>query len=105
MATEHGILSPPVEVMRPRAVPDLLPEGSPGGGAVRYSIKLDGFRAIAFALGDRTVLQTRTHRDIASEFPTLATALSEVLPHGLVLDGDVCAFVHGRLAFGACFQT
>ncbi|GAA4951305.1 hypothetical protein GCM10023205_10180 [Yinghuangia aomiensis] len=98
------VLSPPVTVMRPKAVPDLPDEGGMPGG-VQYSIKLDGFRVVAFALGSgRAVLQSRTGRDLAADFPTVAAAVA-ALPAGTVLDGELCAWHDGRLAFDQLART
>ncbi|MGA4560952.1 hypothetical protein [Uniformispora flossi] len=90
--------------MRPKAVPDLPDEdGMPGG--VQYSIKLDGFRVVAFALGSgRAVLQSRTGRDLAADFPAVAAAVA-ALPAGTVLDGELCAWHDGRLAFDQLART
>jgi bifunctional non-homologous end joining protein LigD len=98
------VLSPPVTVMRPKTVPDLPDEdGMPGG--VQYSIKLDGYRVVAFALGSgRAVLQSRTGRDLAQDFPTVAAAVA-ALPAGTVLDGELCAWHDGRLAFDQLART
>ncbi|RII15805.1 putative DNA ligase-like protein [Streptomyces sp. YIM 130001] len=92
------VLRPPVPVMRPRAVPSVPgPGGLPGGA--QYSIKLDGFRAVAFRLESRVVLQSRSGRDLAPEFPEVTAALTEQLTPGAVLDGELCAYRDGRLAF------
>lgn len=98
------VLSPPVTVMRPKAVPGLPDEdGMPGG--VQYSIKLDGYRVVAFALGSgRAALQSRTGRDLAEDFPTVAAAVA-ALPAGTVLDGELCAWHDGRLAFDQLART
>ncbi|MDJ0342150.1 DNA ligase [Streptomyces sp. H10-C2] len=84
--------------MRPRTATE-VPAADALAGGVQYSPKLDGFRAIAFALGDRTVLQTRSGRDIAADFPGLAADLTRELPAGLVLDGEICAWADGKFAF------
>ncbi|MEV6326969.1 DNA ligase [Streptomyces sp. NPDC051909] len=85
--------------MRPRAA-DALPrqDGVPGG--YQYSLKLDGFRALAFVLdGGQVFLQSRARRDLAPEFPGIADYLGERLPPGIVLDGELCAYRDGRLSF------
>lgn len=91
-------VSPPVEVMRPRAARALPPSnGLPGG--VQYSVKLDGLRIVAFALGGgRAVLQSRSGRDRAADFPAVAAGVAG-LPAGVVLDGELCAWKDGALAF------
>ncbi|MCZ4099259.1 MULTISPECIES: ATP-dependent DNA ligase [Streptomyces] len=92
------VVRPQVDVMRPRTEAGIPAEDALPGG-VQYSVKLDGFRTVAFALGGRTVLQTRSGRDIAAEFPGLATTLTQALPAGLVLDGEICAWADGKFAF------
>ncbi|MFC1432203.1 DNA ligase [Streptacidiphilus sp. N1-3] len=100
MSSAKPVLQPPLEVMRPRAVAAIPePDSLPGG--VRYEIKLDGYRCLAFARGpEPPVLQSRSGRDMAADFPAIAAAVAR-LPAGLVLDGEVCAWKDGRLAFGA----
>ncbi|MFF0445426.1 DNA ligase [Streptomyces sp. NPDC004609] len=97
--TPEVVLRPPVDVMRPRSVDEIpAPAGAPGG--LQYSLKLDGFRALAFVLGGgRVVLQSRSRRDLAPDFPEIAAHLRENLPPGTVLDGELCAFREGRLSF------
>ncbi|MEU8616989.1 DNA ligase [Streptomyces sp. NPDC048623] len=91
--------------MRPRAA-DALPRqgGVPGG--YQYSLKLDGFRALAFVLdGGQVFLQSRARRDLAPEFPGIAAYLGERLPPGTVLDGELCAYRDGRLSFTDLLRT
>lgn len=94
---------PPVEVMRPRAAAE-IPAADGLAGGVQYSIKLDGFRCVAFARGGRgagpgsAVLQSRSGRNMALDFPDVAAAIG-ALPAGLVLDGEVCAWVDGAFSF------
>ncbi|MFI8520325.1 DNA ligase [Streptomyces sp. NPDC085481] len=93
------VLRPPVDVMRPRSVDEIPRQGSVPGG-LQYSLKLDGFRALAFVLDDGQVfLQSRARRDLAPEFPGIAAYLGERLPAGTVLDGELCAYREGRLSF------
>ncbi|MFG2643339.1 DNA ligase [Streptomyces sp. NPDC048370] len=93
------VLRPPVDVMRPRPADEIPAQGSTPGG-FQYSLKLDGFRALAFVLEERrVVLQSRSHRDLAPEFPEIAAHLGDRLPAGLVLDGELCAYRDGRLSF------
>lgn len=61
-------LRPPVDVMRPQAV-DEIPEQTGTPERLQYSLKLDGFRALAFILeGGRVFLQSRSQRDLARSF-------------------------------------
>ncbi|MEU2115805.1 DNA ligase [Streptomyces sp. NPDC016459] len=92
-------LAPPVDVMRPRAADEIPAQGEPPR-QLQYSLKLDGFRALAFVLDDgKVVLQSRSRRDLAPEFPETAAHLREQLPPGIVLDGELCAYREGRLSF------
>ncbi|MCX2185263.1 DNA ligase [Streptomyces sp. SKN60] len=85
--------------MRPRAA-DVLPRQGEVPGGYQYSLKLDGFRALAFVLdGGQVFLQSRARRDLAPEFPGIAAYLGERLPPGIVLDGELCAYRDGRLSF------
>ncbi|MFC8956358.1 DNA ligase [Streptomyces sp. NPDC057101] len=93
------VLVPPVDVMRPRAADEIPVQGEPPR-ELQYSLKLDGFRALAFVLDDgKVVLQSRSRRDLAPEFPETAAHLREQLPPGIVLDGELCAYREGRLSF------
>ncbi|WP_455361677.1 ATP-dependent DNA ligase [Streptomyces sp. SYSU K21746] len=92
-------LRPPVDVMRPRPA-DEIPEQDSTPEGFQYSLKLDGFRALAFILeGGRVFLQSRSRRDLSREFPEIAAYLRENLPPGIVLDGELCAYREGRLSF------
>ncbi|MFG3429405.1 DNA ligase [Streptomyces californicus] len=104
---EYSALRPPVEVMRPAAVRELPAAASPDGHPLQYSLKMDGFRAVAFALVGRTVLQSRSYRDLAPDFPSLAANLTRVLNPGVVMDmdGEFCAWSHGRLEFTELLST
>ncbi|MCF2526481.1 ATP-dependent DNA ligase [Yinghuangia soli] len=90
--------------MRPKAARE-VPAADALPGGVQYSIKLDGFRAVAFARGSApAVLQSRSERDLAPDFPDIARALA-ALPDGLVLDGELCAWHEGRFAFGQLVRS
>ncbi|WP_431946254.1 DNA ligase [Actinacidiphila sp. bgisy167] len=85
--------------MRPRPA-DEIPPGDSMPGGCQYSLKLDGFRALAFVLdGERVFLQSRSRRDLSGEFPEIAAHLGAHLPAGTVLDGELCAYREGRLSF------
>ncbi|OEU96152.1 hypothetical protein AN216_22405 [Streptomyces oceani] len=84
--------------MRPRAA-RTVPATNALPGGVQYSVKLDGLRIVGFALGaGRAVLQSRSGRDRSADFPAVAEAIAE-LPAGVVLDGELCAWRNGALAF------
>lgn len=67
-------------------------------GGTQYSIKLDGFRAVAF-VSHEVVLQSRSGRNLATEFPELAEAITAALPAGSVVDGEIVAYRGGRMVF------
>ncbi|MEV7027219.1 DNA ligase, partial [Kitasatospora sp. NPDC093558] len=91
--------------MRPAAVPAVPPPDGLGGGGVQYELKLDGFRCLAFARGDRPAyLQSRSGRDLAPDFPPIAAAVAR-LPEGLVLDAELVAWRAGRFAFEELLRT
>ncbi|MEV6977035.1 DNA ligase [Kitasatospora sp. NPDC093806] len=91
--------------MRPAAVPAVPPPDGLGGAGVQYELKLDGFRCVAFARGERPpFLQSRSGRDLAADFPSIAAAVSR-LPAGLVLDGELVAWRGGRFAFEELLRT
>ncbi|MFF5423038.1 MULTISPECIES: DNA ligase [unclassified Streptomyces] len=93
------VLVPPLDVVRPRSA-DAIPPQKPPPHDLQYSLKLDGFRALAFVLdAGKVVLQSRTHRDLAPEFPGIAAELRAQLPPGIVLDGELCAYREGRFSF------
>ncbi|WP_328953268.1 non-homologous end-joining DNA ligase [Kitasatospora purpeofusca] len=106
VARDPVVLTPPVEVMRPAAVPAVPPADGLGGAGVLYELKLDGFRCVAFARGpDRPpFLQSRSGRDLAAEFPPIAAAVAR-LPAGLVLDAELVAWRGGRFAFEELLRT
>ncbi|WP_229912763.1 ATP-dependent DNA ligase [Kitasatospora herbaricolor] len=91
--------------MRPAAV-DAVPEPDGlGGSGVVYELKLDGFRCLAFARGDRPpYLQSRSGRDLSADFPPIARAVAR-LPAGLVLDAELVAWRDGRFAFEELLRT
>ncbi|MFD3555217.1 DNA ligase [Streptomyces goshikiensis] len=92
------VLQPPLDVMRPRPA-DEIPEQDSMPGGLQYSLKLDGFRALAFILEGRVFLQSRSGRDLTRDFPQVSAYLQENLPPGIVLDGELCAYRDGRLTF------
>ncbi|MFE3790242.1 ATP-dependent DNA ligase [Streptomyces goshikiensis] len=93
------VLRPPLDVMRPRPTGE-IPEQDSVPGGLQYSLKLDGFRALAFILeGGRVFLQSRSGKELTREFPQVAEYLHRNLPPGIVLDGELCAYRDGRLNF------
>ncbi|MFE7190161.1 non-homologous end-joining DNA ligase [Kitasatospora sp. NPDC057541] len=105
-ARDPVVLEPPVEVMRPAAVPAVPPADGLGGAGVVYELKLDGFRCVAFARGPGrpSFLQSRSGRDLTADFPPIAAAVTR-LPAGLVLDAELVAWRGGRFAFEELLRT
>ncbi|GHJ94990.1 hypothetical protein SNE510_45090 [Streptomyces sp. NE5-10] len=91
------MLAAPVEVLRPRSAGG-IPAQAPPPRELRYALKPDGFRALAFLLeGGRVVLRSRFRRGLSPEFPDIAAAPARLLPLGIVLDGELCGYLGGRL--------
>jgi ATP-dependent DNA ligase len=88
-----------MEVLRPPVLMALARPDDvvPRTGEWSYEPKLDGWRAVLFAM--RGVVQSRRDNDLANRFPEVVRAgrrLGEV-----VLDGELVALRDGRLDFGA----
>jgi bifunctional non-homologous end joining protein LigD len=67
-----------------------LPRDETGWG---FELKWDGVRTLAFCEPGRIKLESRTQRDVTSQYPEVATALREALAsHEALLDGEVVAF-------------
>src|SRR4029077_19734952 len=65
----------------------------PRGGAWRFEIKWDGFRAIARVQGDDVRLWSRNGKNLDAKQGGVAAALPEALTRSdCVLDGELCAF-------------
>ncbi|MGN9811402.1 ATP-dependent DNA ligase [Micromonospora sp. BQ11] len=74
---------------------DTAPE-APG---VVYEPKWDGWRAIAFRRPNGVYLQSRAGRDLSSYFPDITEAVSEAVPAGAVLDGELVVWEGERTNF------
>lgn len=98
------VLEPPLPVVRPKTVREIPADDALPGGT-QYSLKLDGWRALAFARGgEPAILQARSGRDLSPGFPDIAAAVAG-LPDGIVLDGELCAWHEGRFAFGQLIRS
>lgn len=62
-----------------------------------FEVKWDGYRAIAYLEG-KTVLQSRSGRNISGKFPVLSD-LYRSFREPAVLDGEIVAFFQGRPSF------
>jgi ATP-dependent DNA ligase len=76
----------------------------PPEGAFLYEPKWDGFRALVFRQNDGVYLQSRDLRPLNRYFPELEKALTEALPKGCVLDGEIVVARGGGLDFDALQQ-
>src|SRR5262249_28108074 len=54
--------------------------------------KVDGWRILAYKDGDRIRLVSRNGRDHTRRFRDIATAVSKLAAHSLVLDGEVAIY-------------
>ncbi len=76
----------------------------PPEGAFLFEPKWDGFRAIVFSGADGIHLQSRDGKALNRYFPELERALSEMLPKGCVLDGEIVIMAKHGLDFDALQQ-
>jgi ATP-dependent DNA ligase len=89
-------IEPPIEPMLAKLADEL-----PGGDAVLYEPKWDGFRAIVFRGGTELYIQSRDLRPLDRYFPELHEALLAGLPDGCVVDGEVVIATPHGLDFDA----
>jgi ATP-dependent DNA ligase len=61
----------------------------PTGDGWQYEMKVDGFRAIVFWDGDELFIQSRDQKPLNRYFPELDQSLREVLPKGVIVDGEI----------------
>jgi ATP-dependent DNA ligase len=85
-----------LEPMLAKAV-DTVPEG-PG---YLYEPKWDGFRCIVHRTADGVELVSRTGKPLGRYFPEMVASGLEVLPPGVVLDGELVVPVKDRLDWDA----
>ena len=76
----------------------------PAGEGFLFEPKWDGFRAIVFRRGGEVAIQSRDLRPLDRYFPELAKALSELLPKGCVIDGEIVIATPRGLDFDALQQ-
>ncbi|GAA5702466.1 hypothetical protein SM007_28105 [Streptomyces avermitilis] len=86
----------PVDVALAELVPTL-----PVGTKWRYEMKLDGHRAVVWREKDTVRLQARSGRDVTAVWMDLALAALEILPAGVVVDGEAVIYAHGKIDFAA----
>ncbi|MFF5188800.1 DNA ligase [Streptomyces sp. NPDC000345] len=86
----------PVDVALAELVPTL-----PVGAGWRYEMKLDGHRTVIWREEETVRLQARSGRDVTANWMDLALAAFEMLPPGVVLDGEAVIYTHERIDFAA----
>ena len=77
-----------IEPMLAKAVAD-VPSAAPGGGALLYEPKWDGFRGIVAFDGEAVEIGSRGGKSLTRYFPELVDGLAAALPGPCVLDGEV----------------
>ena len=92
-------ISPPIEPMLAKLV-----DAIPSDGGWTFEPKWDGFRAIVFFDGGDVYIQSRDLKPLARYFPELQEKLRAVLPHPLVLDGEIVIMTQHGLDFDALSQ-
>lgn len=75
-------------------------EELPETGALSAEPKFDGWRAVGFH-ARRGQLQSRQQRSLTRMFPDITAAVTEQLPAGTVVDGELVAMRDGRVDFTA----
>ena len=92
--SELFAIAPPVEPMLAR-----INEGIPADGEYLFEPKWDGFRAVVFRGGRDVFIQSRDLRPLNRYFPELHDALTQQLPDGSVIDGEIVIVTSRGLDF------
>jgi ATP-dependent DNA ligase len=66
-----------------------------------FEPKWDGFRCLAFRVGDAVELKAKSGKSLTRFFPEVAEALRRVRPDRFVLDGELVIPIDGKLSFEA----
>ncbi|PZF97264.1 ATP-dependent DNA ligase [Micromonospora deserti] len=74
---------------------DVVPEGPD----LVHEPKWDGWRALAFRETGGVYLQSRAGRNLTTYFPDITRAIRAAIPPGVVLDGELIIWEHGRTNF------
>lgn len=77
-----------IEPMLAKAVAG-VPTTAPGGGALLYEPKWDGFRGVVAYDGERVEIGSRGGKTLTRYFPDLVEGLAAALPGPCVLDGEI----------------
>ena len=87
-----------IEPMEAKLVEE-LPEGD-----WQYEPKWDGFRCLAFRLGDKVDLKAKSGKPLARYFPETVATLKSLKARSFVLDGELAIVRDGELSFDALLQ-
>jgi ATP-dependent DNA ligase len=77
-----------IEPMLAKAVP-AVPATAPGGGALLYEPKWDGFRGLVAYDGETVEIGSRGGKTLTRYFPELVAGLAAALPGPCLLDGEI----------------
>ena len=79
---------------------EAIPTATALAGGTVLEPKWDGFRAVLQVTPEgRTTYWSRKGTNLSSAFPDLVDAARDQVPAGVVLDGELVAWVDGRLSF------
>ena len=70
-------------------------------GHWQYEPKWDGFRCLAFKVGNSVDLRAKSGKPLGRYFPEVVALLAEVAAPQFVVDGELVIELQGRLAFDA----
>lgn len=87
-------VNPPIEPMLATLTPRI-----PDGDKLLFEPKWDGYRCLVFRDDKEIFLQSRAGKPFNQAFPEIVTELLDVLPHRVVLDGELVVDVADRLSF------
>src|SRR5690349_20932314 len=73
----------------------------PRGDEWQYEPKWDGFRCLAFRNDHEIALQSKSGQPMARFFPELVSALRELEPRQIVLDGEIVVPAGASVSFDA----
>lgn len=92
----HDAITPPVEPMLAKLAAEL-----PSMDGFLFEPKWDGFRAIVFRGGGDVYIQSRDLRPLDRYFLELHDTFIELLPDGIVIDGEIVIATKKGLDFDA----
>ncbi|MGZ8999386.1 MAG: ATP-dependent DNA ligase, partial [Allosphingosinicella sp.] len=93
---ERLAITPPMPPMEAR-----LAESLPTGEQWQYEPKWDGFRCLAFRVGDEVRLQSKSGKSLERYFPEVVDFLLELDADRFVIDGELIIPVGNALSFEA----